>query len=195
MALVAELPFSRLLVAKLNSTGLVTVGLSWTPAEPERRPGVCLLKIDVAVDDEVGSPFLARLFLIEPRSIILLTIFCPWFSLALYLFMTSGVLAIAAEVLAEYLVNSGVLLLLVLDLPSLGTSMFVPSLLGVILANLGLFLTLATAASTWALRAALLGVMTLGAGTVTLPLSFWVTEERVCCKTEETDLPYLLVAA
>ena len=89
----------------------------------------------------------------------------------------------------------GVLLLLVLDLPSLGTSMFVPSLLGVILANLGLFLTLATAASTWALRAALLGVMTLGAGAVTLPLSFWVTEERVCCKTEETDLPYLLVAA
>ena len=61
-----------------------------------------------------------------------------------------------------YFVNSGVLALLVRDLPSLGPSVFVPRRLGVSFANLGLFLTLATAASTFAFRAALLGVITLG---------------------------------
>ena len=71
-------------------------------------------------------------------------------------------MAAEAEDFVVYLVNSGVLALLVPDLPNLGDGLLVFSLLGVNLDNLGLFLTLAMAASTWALRAALLGVMTLG---------------------------------
>jgi len=75
--------------------------------------------------------------------------------------ITEHVMA-AAEVFAVYLVSSGVLALLVPDRPNLGDWLLVFSLFGVSLASLGLFLTLAMAASTWALRAALLGIITRG---------------------------------
>ena len=156
----AELPFTLLFVAKLNSTGLVKDGLTRDAPDPEVRLEDCLLNADDVDDAVTDSPFLANLFLMESRSIILLTVFWPCCSLARYLFITSGVLATAAVVLDEYFVSSGVLALPVLARPSLGMSRLVPSLLGVSLASLGLFLTLATAASTWALRAALLGVIT-----------------------------------
>ena len=154
MTLVAELVLTLLLVANLNSIGFVKVCLALDLS----REG-CLLK---AAEDV--EPFFASLSLIESRLIMLLTIFWPCCSLALYLFMTSGVLATAAVVFELYLSSSGVLALAVLAWPSLGTSRLVPSLLGVSLASLGLFLTLATAASTWDLRAALLGIITRGAG-------------------------------
>ena len=142
-----------LLVANLNSTGLVKVCLALDFSKGPRDG--CLFKVD-----EADEPFLASLPLIESRFIMLLTIFWPCCSLALYLFITSGVLATAAEVLELYLSSSGVLALA----RSRGTSRLVPSLLGVSLASLGLFLTMATAASTWVLRATLLGVITRGVG-------------------------------
>ena len=160
----AELDFTLLLVAKLNSTGLVRVGLGRGCPDPDRRPDDCLEKVeDVAADDDVSEfPFLASLDLMESRSIIFLATFWPWFSLALYLLITSGVRDMAAEVLAVYLVTSGVLALLVRARPSLGASVLVPSLLGVSLASRGLFRAFSMAASTWAFRAARRGVITRG---------------------------------
>ena len=160
----AELDLTLLLVAKLNSTGLVRVGLARGCPDPDRRPDDCLEKVeDVAADDDVSEfPFLASLDLMESRSIIFLATFWPWFSLALYLLITSGVRDMAAEVLVVYLVTSGVLALLVRARPSLGASVLVPSLLGVSLASRGLFRAFSMAASTWAFRAARRGVITRG---------------------------------
>ena len=160
----AEFDLTLLLVAKLNSTGLVRVGLARGCPDPDRRPDDCLEKAeDVTADDDVSEfPFLASLDLMESRSIIFLATFWPWFSLALYLLITSGVRDMAAEVLVVYLVTSGVLALLVRARPSLGASVLVPSLLGVSLASRGLFRAFSMAASTWAFRAARRGVITRG---------------------------------
>ena len=155
----AELDLTLLLVAKLNSTGLVRVGLGRGCPDPDRRPDDCLEK---AEDDVSEFPFFASLDLMESRSIIFLATFWPWFSLALYLLITSGVRDMAAEVLVVYLVTSGVLALLVRARPSLGASVLVPSLLGVSLASRGLFRAFSMAASTWAFRAARRGVITRG---------------------------------
>ena len=154
VTLEAELLLTLLLVAKLNSMGLVKVGLVIVEAVPDFLSLDCLFS--------GASDFLLSLVLMAPRSSACFTMFWPWVSLARYFLITSGVLAIAAEDLAEYLVNSGVLADdVVLDVPSLGDDRLVPSLLGVSLASLGLLLTVASVASTLAFSAALLGVICL----------------------------------
>ena len=127
VVLEAELDLTLVAVLKLNSTGLVRTGLT-APGFPP---------------DVSSFSFLpASLFLKLWVSIMDLMAFWPWLSLALYLLITSGVRAMAAVVLPWYLASSGVLA------PLSWALLLVPSLLGAILASLGLFLALATAAST-----------------------------------------------
>ena len=86
--------FTRLLVANLNSLVLVRVGLA----------GGILTG---------ASGFLVNFDLMASTPRLFLMYCWPWFILALYLFITSGVLGMAAEVLAWYFTTGE---LLVLDL-------------------------------------------------------------------------------
>ena len=70
----AELLLTRELVAKLNSTGLVSEGLVAAP--PDLRSEDILLKEEPELVDDTDD-FLASLFLMLSRSITCLTMFCP----------------------------------------------------------------------------------------------------------------------
>ena len=77
---------ARLSVPNLNSEGLVKVGLD----------GGIL---------RAGSLFLASLVLMASTPWVFLRYCWPWFNFALYLFMTSGVLGMAADGLVWYLLT------------------------------------------------------------------------------------------